>query len=266
MPNEALNAFIAHHVATPDGTCSCGWDIANYDLDRPGGWGRPLTRTEAWVKHITKASYTAFPSKQYAEVIGPDGDTVVLTMESQFVHAHEGGSADRAREDHEKYGYSYDDFVQPERDPDDISRSETCEEAGCRNPSCLGGHVSVRVSFPKQCARCGEDFGDEPRVGVMLQAPAGTPIENKAAIAVTATYHQRCEPTEEEVAARAEELWPTPAPIADDLDPEMRQAMACLTCGLAGVTPEDHFPQEPGLWDQPCPDCGAMTVWVTEPG
>jgi hypothetical protein len=43
------------------------------------------------------------------------------------------------------------------------------------------------------------------------------------------------------------------------------QAMACLSCGLAGVTPEKFFPQEPGLWDQPCPQCGAMTVWVTEP-
>jgi Zn finger protein HypA/HybF involved in hydrogenase expression len=43
------------------------------------------------------------------------------------------------------------------------------------------------------------------------------------------------------------------------------QAMACMTCALAGFTPESHFPQEPGLWDQPCPKCGAMTVWVTEP-
>ncbi len=42
------------------------------------------------------------------------------------------------------------------------------------------------------------------------------------------------------------------------------QAMACLTCGLAGVTPPEHFPQEPGLWDTPCPQCGAPTVWVTE--
>jgi hypothetical protein len=31
------------------------------------------------------------------------------------------------------------------------------------------------------------------------------------------------------------------------------QAMACLNCGLAGMTPEDHFPQEPGLWDPPLP-------------
>ena len=43
------------------------------------------------------------------------------------------------------------------------------------------------------------------------------------------------------------------------------QAMACLTCGLAGETPEAHFPQETGLWDRPCPNCGEMTVWVTEP-
>lgn len=42
------------------------------------------------------------------------------------------------------------------------------------------------------------------------------------------------------------------------------QAMACLTCGLAGETPENHFPQDDGLWDRPCPQCGAMTVWVTE--
>ncbi len=43
------------------------------------------------------------------------------------------------------------------------------------------------------------------------------------------------------------------------------QAMACLTCGLAGATPPDHFPQEPGLWDRPSPQCGEQTVWVTEP-
>ena len=43
------------------------------------------------------------------------------------------------------------------------------------------------------------------------------------------------------------------------------QAMACLECALAGFTPADHFPQEPGLWDRPCPRCGAMAVWVTEP-
>lgn len=43
------------------------------------------------------------------------------------------------------------------------------------------------------------------------------------------------------------------------------QAMACLGCGLAGTTPPDFFPQEPGLWDQPCPQCGALMVWVTEP-
>lgn len=42
------------------------------------------------------------------------------------------------------------------------------------------------------------------------------------------------------------------------------QAMACLTCGLGGVTPDDHFPQKPGLWDRPCPQCGQQTVWVTE--
>ncbi len=43
------------------------------------------------------------------------------------------------------------------------------------------------------------------------------------------------------------------------------QAMCCTTCALAGYTPASHFPQEPGLWDQPCPRCGALTVWVTEP-
>jgi hypothetical protein len=44
-----------------------------------------------------------------------------------------------------------------------------------------------------------------------------------------------------------------------------RQAMACLACGLAGYTPAEHFPQEPGPWDRPCPRCGAFMVWVTEP-
>jgi hypothetical protein len=43
------------------------------------------------------------------------------------------------------------------------------------------------------------------------------------------------------------------------------QSMACLSCGLAGLTPADHFPQDDGLWDQPCPRCEQMMVWVTEP-
>lgn len=43
------------------------------------------------------------------------------------------------------------------------------------------------------------------------------------------------------------------------------QAMACLTCGLAGRCPPNYFPQEPGLWDQPCPQCGHQAVWITEP-
>ena len=42
------------------------------------------------------------------------------------------------------------------------------------------------------------------------------------------------------------------------------QAMACLNCGLAGFTPSDYFPQEPGPWDRPCPNCGETRVWVTE--
>lgn len=42
------------------------------------------------------------------------------------------------------------------------------------------------------------------------------------------------------------------------------QGMACLSCGLAGETPEYAFPQEPGPWDTPCPQCGAEEVWVTE--
>lgn len=42
------------------------------------------------------------------------------------------------------------------------------------------------------------------------------------------------------------------------------QAMACLSCGLAGAVPESHFPLEPGLWERPCPRCSAMSVWVTE--
>lgn len=42
------------------------------------------------------------------------------------------------------------------------------------------------------------------------------------------------------------------------------QAMACLNCGLAGQTPESHFPLPPGLWAEPCPECGARAVWITE--
>lgn len=41
------------------------------------------------------------------------------------------------------------------------------------------------------------------------------------------------------------------------------QCMACVDCGLAGYVPPEHFPQVPGVWDQPCPKCGG-TVWVTE--
>jgi predicted RNA-binding Zn-ribbon protein involved in translation (DUF1610 family) len=42
------------------------------------------------------------------------------------------------------------------------------------------------------------------------------------------------------------------------------QVMACLSCGLAGFVPESHFPLAPGLWDSPCPQCGAAMVWITE--
>jgi hypothetical protein len=42
------------------------------------------------------------------------------------------------------------------------------------------------------------------------------------------------------------------------------QAMACLACGLAGACPPEHFPQRPGLWDLPCPQCGKFAVWVTQ--
>jgi predicted RNA-binding Zn-ribbon protein involved in translation (DUF1610 family) len=49
-----------------------------------------------------------------------------------------------------------------------------------------------------------------------------------------------------------------------EITPETHtQGMACLSCGLAGETPVDHFPQEPGLWDSQCPGCGEMMVWVT---
>jgi hypothetical protein len=43
------------------------------------------------------------------------------------------------------------------------------------------------------------------------------------------------------------------------------QAMACLTCGLAGGVPDDYFPMPPGLWEDDCPVCGAHTVWIAEP-
>ncbi len=42
------------------------------------------------------------------------------------------------------------------------------------------------------------------------------------------------------------------------------QAMACMSCGLAGIVPPSHFPLEPGLWENPCPQCEAETVWITD--
>ena len=41
------------------------------------------------------------------------------------------------------------------------------------------------------------------------------------------------------------------------------QTMACLSCALAGLVPESHFPLEEGLWEQPCPRCGMVMVWIT---
>lgn len=32
------------------------------------------------------------------------------------------------------------------------------------------------------------------------------------------------------------------------------EAMACTSCGLAGMTPESAFPQKPGLWRHGCPE------------
>ena len=43
------------------------------------------------------------------------------------------------------------------------------------------------------------------------------------------------------------------------------QAMACLSCGLAGLCPPDSLPQADGLWDRSCPQCGEYSVWITEP-
>jgi hypothetical protein len=58
----------------------------------------------------------------------------------------------------------------------------------------------------------------------------------------------------------------SPREIAGDVTRETHeQAMLCTSCGLAGMTPPDHFPQTPGLWDRPCPKCGYDSVWVTEP-
>lgn len=45
---------------------------------------------------------------------------------------------------------------------------------------------------------------------------------------------------------------------------DLGQSMACLGCALAGTVPPSHFPLPSGLWDQPCPRCGAEMVWVTE--
>jgi hypothetical protein len=42
-----------------------------------------------------------------------------------------------------------------------------------------------------------------------------------------------------------------------------QQGMACFGCGLAGFTPREHFPQEPGVWNRLCPRCNGV-VWVTE--
>lgn len=43
------------------------------------------------------------------------------------------------------------------------------------------------------------------------------------------------------------------------------QAMMCTACMLSGFTPPEHFPQNDGLWDNPCPRCGKHAVWVTQP-
>lgn len=58
-----------------------------------------------------------------------------------------------------------------------------------------------------------------------------------------------------------DELCPVVNP-ADATPQTHEQAMACTDCGLAGFVPDEHFPQQPGVWDRPCPKCSG-TVWVT---
>jgi predicted RNA-binding Zn-ribbon protein involved in translation (DUF1610 family) len=78
--------------------------------------------------------------------------------------------------------------------------------------------------------------------------------------------------TDEEMAGRREERREREAAEAEaahrhgngSADEEMKQAMACLSCGLAGSVPDEHYPLRPGLWDQPCPQCDEQMVWITE--
>lgn len=67
-----------------------------------------------------------------------------------------------------------------------------------------------------------------------------------------------------EAILRALELGRVPQDTSDMTPETHEQAMVCTACALAGFVPSEHFPQTPGLWDQPCPQCNENAVWVTE--
>lgn len=213
---KPLSKFLADHRVTPEGLCSCGWNVANYDLKRSdtgitwAGLG-DVTPTEAWLHHVTQASYKVYHAirqKQFVEVVGPDENPVGFVLDSGLLHNHTAGwSLDHERTNRKDYGYQYAGYRRPKRAADDISRSITCEEAQCRNPLCSGGHMTFTVSFPKVCAKCKKPVTDGGQA-LYMSAPAGTPMETGTPMAMTALYHNKCVPSEKALQRTAARYWP----------------------------------------------------------
>ncbi len=83
-PNGRLEDFLAEHVVDSQGVCSCGWDLANYDVE-PYDFGFSKetvaeANRRAWIAHLEKVWRRANPlgKIQRAETTDMNGGSVVL--------------------------------------------------------------------------------------------------------------------------------------------------------------------------------------------
>lgn len=228
IPNRRLLAFLAEHECTPEGVCSCGWDVANYDLApqpymfdkkwKPVAFGLPTSRVDAWKAHVENVWRKANRSGniQLAQAAGPDGIMVPFEMEPGYDALHsphlwgEQTWEEFVEQQHKYHGaYRYDDYEQPADPPGTVpSISVSCEEAGCRDPHCLGGHFRLSLTFPQICGGCKKAFTEnEPRVGVTVRPDdRSTTLVEGAALASTSSYHEECVPTDEQLRKQAKKL------------------------------------------------------------
>ena len=228
VTSRLIDAYLAEHICSPEGVCSCGWDVANYDLapkpyafdkkNRPLAFGYAVSPVEAWTEHITRTWMRANPlgKFQLAQAPGPGGVVVGFELETghdSLSAPHRWGS-DQSWEAfvesrHSYHGaYRYDDYERPPETEGSMPMKHlTCEEAGCRDPRCYAGHFRFSVKFPEICGGCKKPFtDDEVRVAVMVQPKGPTTLVEGSALASTASYHEACVPPVEKLRKRSKKM------------------------------------------------------------